>query len=171
MTAFPTRIVSGGQTGVDRAALDIAARRGLERGGWCPRGRRAEDGPIGADYPMTESPLAAYAIRTRLNVRDSDATLVLVLGAADAGTRLTIEIAQAMARPYRIVDLKRPEPPVSLRRWLREARVRTLNVAGPRASRAPGIYEQAYRYLDLVLGAVSRKSRSGPGGSPRSSDR
>jgi len=152
MAGLPARIVSGGQTGVDRAALDAAADLGLGRGGWCPRGRRAEDGPIPRRYELREAPVADYAVRTRLNVRDSDATLVVVKGAADPGTRLTMRLARASRRPLRVVDLDRPPPPPAVRAWLRRHRVGTLNVAGPRESRCPGIHAAALAYLTRVLG-------------------
>src|SRR5947199_5509021 len=89
-----TNIVSGGQTGVDRAALDVALELGLPCGGWCPRGRRAEDGPIPAHYPLCETRSPIYPVRARWNVRDSDATLILTRGRADRGTALTREPAR-----------------------------------------------------------------------------
>lgn len=106
MSGIPERILSGGQTGVDRAAL------GIPCGGWCPRGRRAEDGPIPERYPLTETRSARYAVRTRFNVRDSDGTLVLagalagVLagGEPQGGTRLTIELANKLGRPLLVAD-------------------------------------------------------------------
>ena len=156
----PARIVSGGQTGIDRAALDAAARLGLDRGGWCPRGRRAEDGPIPRHYPLREAPVAAYATRTRLNVRDSDATLVVISGAADPGTRLTMRLARAFGRPLRVIDLDRPPPRSAVRAWLRRHRVAVLNVAGPRESRSPGIHAAALPYLVHVLGASPAADQS-----------
>ena len=87
------RIVSGGQSGVDRAALDVARELGYPTGGWCPKGRRAEDGPIDDGYPLIETPSDRYVQRTRWNVRDSDGTLILLRGAAEGGTRITIEFA------------------------------------------------------------------------------
>ena len=159
MTGLPAKIVSGGQTGVDRAALDAAARLGLDRGGWCPRGRRAEDGPIPRRYKLREAPVAAYAARTRLNVRDSDATLVVVSGAADPGTRLTIRLARALGRPLRVVDLDHPMSRTAMRAWLRRHRVAVLNVAGPRESRSPGIHAAALPYLVQVLGPETDQSK------------
>src|SRR5947209_13063019 len=96
------KIVSGGQTGVDRAALDVALELGLPCGGWCPRGRRAEDGPLPARYPLTETSWEGYPQRTRWNVRDSDGTLILTRGQPDRGTALTIKLAQRLGKPYRI---------------------------------------------------------------------
>jgi Circularly permutated YpsA SLOG family len=107
-TAAVRRIVSGGQTGVDRAALDVALELGLECGGWCPRGRRAEDGEIPARYPLRETRSAGYPVRTERNVRDSDATLVLHEGRLGRGTALTAGCARRLGRPLLEVDLRRP---------------------------------------------------------------
>lgn len=149
------KIVSGGQTGVDRAALDVALELGLEAGGWVPRGRPAEDGVIPDRYPMEECASGAYAERTRLNVRDSDATLVLTWGAPEGGTALTIGIAEEMERPLLVVDLEDAPAPAMGRAWLAELAPGVLNVAGPRESSAPGIYECAADYLRQLL-ALSR---------------
>jgi hypothetical protein len=157
---FPIRIVSGGQTGADRAALDVAAKLGLKRGGWCPRGRRAEDGPISDAYPLREAPLFDYAVRTRLNVRDSDATLVLYAATLDAGTRLTLEVAADLGRPAYAVNLKRPTPIPAVQGWLRSNRVRVLNVAGPRESRSPGLYQVVCDYLERLLARPGSNRRT-----------
>lgn len=143
--------MSGGQTGVDRAALDAAAAAGLARGGWCPAGRAAEDGPIAAGYPLRETPEARPAQRTAWNVRDSDATLVLLLGEPRGGTATTIACAREAGRPLRIVRLESERDPEETRRWLASAGVATLNVAGPRESEMPGIEERARAWLDRLL--------------------
>ena len=148
------RLVSGGQTGVDRAALDVALARGLPCGGWCPRGRKAEDGPIAARYPLQETPTAEYPQRTEWNVRDSDATLLLHRGATDRGTALTARLCRRLGRPLLEVDLDRPPEPAQLRQWLAEHGVRILNVAGPRESSAPGIQALAAAFLAAVLDAT-----------------
>ena len=93
------RIVSGGQTGVDRAALDVARELGVPSGGWCPKGRTAEDGVLAACYKMKETPTADYPLRTEWNVRDSDATLVLTRGEPTEGTAFTIELARRLRKP------------------------------------------------------------------------
>jgi hypothetical protein len=147
------RIVSGGQTGVDRAALEVALARGLDCGGWCPRGRRAEDGAIDARFPLRETPSPDYAERTEWNVRDSDATLVLTRGTPKGGTALTVELARALARPHRVVDLAADPDASAVRGWLAEHGVRVLNVAGPRESQQPGIGALARRFLEQVLPA------------------
>jgi len=148
------RVVSGGQTGVDRAALEVALELGLACGGWCPRGRRAEDGRIPTRYPLRETPRMAYAERTEWNVRDADATLVLSFGTPDGGTALTLRLARRLGRPWCHVDLAATPDPAELRRWLRERRVRTLNVAGPRESRARGIGRAARAYLRRALASA-----------------
>ncbi len=152
------RIVSGGQSGVDRAALDAALAAGVPCGGWCPAGRLAEDGAIPARYPLTETPEADPAVRTRLNVRDSDATLILTLGVPDAGTRLAREEARALGRPCLALDLAGiPEARAvaGIKAWLEDASVRVLNVAGPRESNAAGITARAR----AVIGALLRAGR------------
>jgi Circularly permutated YpsA SLOG family len=152
------KIVSGGQTGVDRAALDAALAARFEAGGWCPRGRRAEDGPIPRIYPLDETPGERYRQRTELNVRDSDGTLVLSRGGVAGGTALTVQLAQMQGRPCRIVRLDRPgtlagEPAATLA-WIAAHRIATLNVAGPRESQRPGIYEAARAFMESLIAAA-----------------
>ena len=147
-------IVSGGQTGVDRAALDVAIALGLNHGGWCPAGRLAEDGPIPSRYTLRETGSASYDVRTERNVRDSDATLVLASGEPRGGTALTCRLARLRRRPLLVVDLAAPPPPEEVRDWLAAHGVATLNVAGPRASSEPGVYARATDYLQTVLAAV-----------------
>lgn len=145
------KLISGGQTGVDRAALDVAMALGLACGGWVPRGRRAEDGRVPPVYPMREAPSSAYAERTRLNVRDADATLILTRGEPVGGTALTIAAARRLRRPVLIVDLEAAAGPAGARKWLNRHQVRVLNVAGPRESGAPGIYAEACVFLRRLL--------------------
>jgi len=132
------KIVSGGQTGADRAALDVALELGLATGGWIPRGRRAEDGPIPERYAgLVETPSDAYALRTERNARDSDATLVLSFGTPVGGSALTVDCARRFGKPLLTLDLASctSEEAVGLvRAWLAETQPATLNVAGPRAS-------------------------------------
>ena len=150
----PLRVVSGGQTGVDRAALDAALARGVAVGGWCPAGRWAEDGPIPARYPLAETASADPAERTRLNVRDSDATLVLVWGGVEGGTALTVEVARALGRPALVVP-PRPEAVGGVVMWLAASGAAVLNVAGPRESEALGVYAAARSFVGAVLDAVA----------------
>lgn len=147
------RIVSGGQTGVDRAALDVALELGWECGGWCPAGRAAEDGPIAARYPLRETPSSGPGERTAWNVRDSDATLLLATGAASPGTELARGTARELGRPVYTWHVTSPADVGSFRRWLQVYRVRTLNVAGPRESESSGVYEAARALLRTLLGA------------------
>lgn len=146
------RIVSGGQTGVDRAALDVALALGYPCGGWVPRGRRAEDGRLSDAYPLRETVSAHYAERTRLNVRDADATLVLGRGRPSGGTALTLALARQLRRPHLLVDLRRDAATAPVRAWLLAHRVKVLNVAGPRESSAPGIQAEAADFLIRLLG-------------------
>jgi len=145
------KIVTGGQSGVDRAALDVALELGLDRGGWCPAGRWAEDGPIEARYPLRETPSADPAERTEWNVRDSDGTLLLT-GGASAGTALTRDIARRLKRPVFSWPADAVEDVGLFRRWLQVYGIRTLNVAGPRESESPGIHVAACRILRAYLG-------------------
>ncbi len=154
MKAKLEKIVSGGQTGVDRAALDAALALGVPCGGWCPKGRRAEDGAVPEVYPLTETPSADYAERTRLNVRDSCATLILLSGAADRGTRLALACAQELARPHLVVDLAENADPRPVLEWLADEGIRVLNVAGPRETSAPGIYGAASGFLRKLFRAI-----------------
>lgn len=137
-------IVSGGQTGADRAALDFAIRLGLEHGGWCPKGRRAEDGPIDEIYRLQETSSEKYDQRTRWNVRDSDATLLVTIDRElSGGTGLTAQVAQRLGKPWLHVsrdttdDLR--EAGRLVREFLVQHNVLRLNVAGPRASQEPDI--------------------------------
>lgn len=146
------KIISGGQTGVDRAALDVARDLRIERGGWCPKGRLAEDGPIPGAYPLQETDSPVYAERTEKNVIDSDGTLVLSVGAPSGGTAYTVECARRHGKPYHVVDLLRTADPSSARRWLESRPIAVLNVAGPRLSESPQGYTLAYQFLTRLLG-------------------
>src|SRR3990172_5973691 len=142
----PAKIVSGGQTGVDRAALDAAMALGIPHGGWCPRGRLAEDGTIPSCYDLSETDSSDYAVRTERNVLDSDATLILSRGCPAGGTERTLRLARRHGKPHLVVDLDRPGDLDEIRRWLAEHRPAALNVAGPRESQSPGIHGLAVRF-------------------------
>jgi hypothetical protein len=150
------KIVSGGQTGADRAALDVALERGLRVGGWVPRGRLAEDGAIPARYPgLLETDSADPALRTALNVRDSDATLVVSHGGLTGGSLLAFEEALRLGRPALHLDLaavSQSAAAARLRGWLGALVPRTLNVAGPRASEDPAIERAVAALLRAALG-------------------
>jgi len=136
------KIISGGQTGADRAALDWAIARGIPHGGWCPQGRLAEDGVIPAHYHLTETPTADYAQRTAWNVRDSDGTVVFSVAAMLlGGSQQTVELAAQHRKPCLHLSRERDGEGAAarLRRFLDRHGIRTLNVAGPRLSQEPGI--------------------------------
>ena len=153
-----TRIISGGQTGVDRAALDVALELGIPVGGWCPQGRRAEDGRIPRRYPLKETPSSRYGQRTAWNVRDSDATLILTVGPLTRGTAFTHKVTHTYSRPVYVVDLAETRAISPVRRWLARHTVRTLNIAGPRGSTVPGIDVLAARYLRRLFSSLTRAS-------------
>ena len=151
---MPLTIVSGGQTGVDRAALDAALAHGLAVRGWCPKARWAEDGPIPDRYPFRETPSADPAQRTRWNVRDSDATLILSPVPLTGGTALTVDVARALGRPHRVADPS-TDPVGPVAEWVRrQAEGGRLNVAGPRESEAPGVYAASRAWLAALFSAL-----------------
>lgn len=145
------KIISGGQTGVDRAALDAALEVGMPIGGWCPRGRRAEDGFVPHGYPLAETPTTEYTERTNFNVRDSDATLVITRGALDGGSLFTTKVAMQLGRPYKVVDMDETNGLEVAVSFIRTTNARVLNVAGPRESKNPGIYERSLLFLKNVF--------------------
>ncbi len=162
------KIVSGGQTGVDRAALDAALAAGFPCGGWCPRGRRAEDGPIPDRYPLQETGAGDPAERTRRNVADADGTLILVPGGSVAGlpdgTGLAARHADQLGKPLLLLDPTEAAP-AAVVDWAAAHGVRILNVAGPRASSVSGVYAPARAFMDGVVraaaAAAARSARDG----------
>lgn len=152
------RIISGGQTGVDRAALDVALALGLPCGGFCPKGRRAEDGPIPLIYPLEETKSARYAARTWANVGSADATLILSPLPLTGGTLLTRKACLSLGKPFLVVNPDHRQEVCAVEGWLEEQRVRVLNVAGPRESQVPGIYRLAKAFLLELL----QTGRRGP---------
>ena len=157
------KIISGGQTGADRAALDFALERGIPIGGWVPRGRLAEDGRIPERYAgLVETESADPAVRTARNVRDSDATLILSHGPLDGGSLLTHREATRIGKAVLHLDLQAIALDAAadrLRVWLGEVRPAILNVAGPRASRDPDIAAATGAVLRAALS--SRPPASG----------
>jgi hypothetical protein len=146
------KIISGGQTGVDRAALDVAMAMEIPHGGWCPKGRLAEDGVIPRQYRLAQTELPDYAQRTEQNLLDSDATLILCRGQPSGGTELTRRLAQRHRKPHLVIDLLQPVDWPTVRSWLADRGAGTLNVAGPRESQSPGIHGQAMDFLRELLG-------------------
>ena len=157
----PLVLVSGGQTGVDRAALDIAIEFKIPHEGWCPYGRKAEDGIIPKKYNLKEAPAptreenldpdAIYKKRTELNVRDSDGTLIIAKDAPIGGTLYTIEMAEKHEKPYLIFNLSKNYEIEHIANWIIKNNIKKLNVAGPRASQTPDIYHSAYNILKHFL--------------------
>lgn len=150
----PSKIISGGQTGVDRAALDAALELGIPIGGWCPRGRKSEDGTIPDKYPLIETPKSYSLQRTEWNIRDSDATLILIIGKLEGGTRRTAELAHQMGKPYFIIDLNKSQKTGMHKYWLEHHHPAILNIAGPRESKSPGIAIQAKDFLATCFGML-----------------
>ena len=150
-------IVSGGQTGADRAALDFAIEHGISHGGWCPRGRRAEDGPIPSLYLLRETPSRHYSQRTQWNVRDSDATLIFsIVARLTGGTRLTVETARRLGTPALHLSREDSDSDIEaaaskLQRFLSEHKVERLNIAGPRSSQEPEVAAFVVNVLKLAL--------------------
>ena len=157
-TAAPSmtlkRIVSGGQTGVDRGALDAAITSGFECGGWVPGDRTAEDGVISDRYPLTPLPHGNYEQRTRLNVVDSDGSAILYEGSLTGGTRLTRELCELSSRPCLLIDARATPDPIAaaeaVLKFIKDNRIATLNVAGPRASGWPA----GHHFAEAVIAEV-----------------
>lgn len=148
------KIVSGGQTGADRAALDWAIHHDLFYGGWCPKGRLAEDGIIDSRYCLTELE-GGYRQRTKQNVIDSMGTLILNLGELDGGSLATLQFAEQHSKPCLTLQLDQAVTQSDIDRvhaWLQLNRVWILNIAGPRESKRPCIYAKTYQFLDQLLG-------------------
>ena len=153
------RIISGGQTGVDRAALDVALSLGIDCGGWCPEGRLAEDGTIPEHYPLRELSGGGFAERTAQNVADSDGTLILYFGELRGGTKETARQCAEKNKPSLLIDAATTAPELAAKRvrgFVREHKLSVLNVAGPRASEWP----QGYEFASAVLTHAFRPSLS-----------
>jgi hypothetical protein len=161
------RIVSGGQTGVDRGALDAALRHEFPCGGWCPPGRLAEDGPIDRRYPLVEMDSGGYPERTRKNIADSDGTLIIHFGRIEGGTKLTLETSRAAAKPFIVIDATENTANRAaglVLEFLEKHGIRTLNVAGPRGSTAP----MARSYAEELVAAVIQRREQGSKEQPKS---
>jgi hypothetical protein len=149
------RIISGGQTGADRAALDAAIAAEFPTGGWVPARRRAEDGVIPARYRnLRETPSSDVAVRTRNNILDSDATLIFSHGPISRGTKLTWDFATEIGRPCKHIDLDEVSEEAAfeeIRSWIEKLDISILNVAGPRASGDAKIYGAVFRMIGRLL--------------------
>ena len=163
--AATLKIVSGGQTGVDRGALDAALAAGVPCGGWCPAGRRAEDGPIAARYPLHEMTSAHYSARTRQNVIDSDGTLVITYGDAEGGTARTLELCHELDKSCLCIDAECHSPAqaaTKIARFIVDHRIVTLNVAGPRASKQPQAQVYTRETIGLLLNLLHSNDTAMP---------
>ena len=152
------RIISGGQTGADRGALDAALARGFPCGGWCPPDRRAEDGEIPARYPVEPMASGGYRQRTIRNLVDADGTAIFYREELSGGTELTLAQCIRHHRPYRLIDLAEITPERAaavLRRFVERHEIAVLNVAGPRESGAPGVQREVETAVDGLLGALT----------------
>lgn len=153
MKPFIEKIISGGQTGVDRAALDYALQHTIPCGGFCPKGRLCENGTIPAHYPLTETSNANYDHRTMKNVLAADGTLILTFDLKlGAGTRLTLDFCNQNNKPALLIDLKRStiNNVHKVQWWMENHPIKVLNVAGNRESQAPGIYEATLAFLNQL---------------------
>ena len=160
------RIVSGGQTGVDRAALDVAIKLGIAHGGWIPRGRLTENGALPQKYHLKETSSPQYAVRTEKNVVDTDGTLIISHGPLTGGTGYTREMAIKHSRPWLHIDLDRTaafHAATTINNWILQKKIEILNVAGPRASEDPAIYQDTLNILESVyyLGLVDSSMAAG----------
>ncbi len=147
------KIISGGQTGADQAALDAAIELRLEYGGWLPRGRKTEAGPLSPAYQMEEMPSPGYRNRTEKNILESEATLICSHGKLKGGSALTEALAIRHNKPCLHIDFKlysTDEAVKTVSNWLREHATRVLNVAGPRASGDPLIYDRVFRLVSAI---------------------
>ncbi len=154
------KIISGGQTGADRAALDFAILHGIPYGGWVPRGRRTEDGTLPQKYRLEEMPTPDYAQRTEKNVLSADGTLVVSHGYLKGGSALTVFLAERHGKPCIHADLGEwsvRDAAERIRKWLRDQRIGVLNVAGPRAGMDREIYRATFDLLEALLAEFEKK--------------
>jgi len=150
------KIISGGQSGVDRAALDFCLNKNINCGGWCPKGRKSEEGRIPDIYPLTETKTTDYEERTRLNVMDSDGTMIIFMDNMDTGTILTKTLLIELKKPFLLVNLSNKIKPESIIKWIENNHIKILNIAGPRESNQPGIYQLTLEFLRMVFVDITK---------------
>ena len=158
------KIISGGQTGVDRAALDVALEHGIECGGWCPAGRLDEFGRIPDHYPVQELAGGGFTERTLQNVRDSDGTVVIYAAELRGGTDQTVRFCVELERPHQLINASTVATRGAsklIADFVRENKISILNVAGPRQSEWPKGYDYAFRVLDIFLTSCSHRPVGG----------
>jgi len=150
------KIISGGQTGVDRAALDVALKYGIDCGGWCPAGRLDEFGRIPDRYPVRELQAGCFTERTLQNVKDSDGTVVIYSSQIGGGTEQTVRFCVDLKRPHKLVDASKicaEDAADRITGFVRAEKIKILNVAGPRQSEWPEGYEYALRVVETFVGS------------------
>ncbi|RLC23375.1 MAG: hypothetical protein DRH93_07475 [Deltaproteobacteria bacterium] len=148
------KIISGGQTGADRAALDVAIKFNIEHGGWIPKGRRTEEGPLPSKYQLDEMDTNDYRQRTKQNIIDSHGTVIISRGNLTGGSKLTQSFAKVVGKPNCYIDLLNTdefEASIILKSFILENGIKILNVAGPRMSHNPGIYMDVKTILEILL--------------------
>ena len=148
------KIISGGQTGADRAVLDFAIANNISYGGWLPKGRKTEDGTLDLRYHLQEMPTTDYPKRTEKNVLDADGTVIVSHGFLTGGSALTKELAKQHKKPWIHIDLKEltiKDASERLTGWLKSHEIKVLNVAGPRARKDPEIYEATLCLLEDIV--------------------
>jgi Circularly permutated YpsA SLOG family len=158
------KIISGGQTGVDRAALDVAPKHGIESGGWCPTGRLDEFGRIPDRYPLRELESGGFTERTLQNIKDSDGTVIIYPGKLSGGTEQTVHFCAEQRRPHELIDssnVSTEKAAQLIADFVRENKIDDLNVAGPRASEWPEGYDYAFRALDIFLTGCNHRPVGG----------
>jgi Circularly permutated YpsA SLOG family len=151
-----TKIISGGQTGADQAALDFAIKHGIPHGGWIPKDRKTEDGILPDKYKLDEMPTGSYPKRTEKNILDSDGTLIFSRGKLTGGSALTRKLAKQHEKPWVHVDLDQMNEAIAadiITGWIERHGIQVLNVAGPRASKDPGIHDFVVGLLERVWSA------------------
>jgi Circularly permutated YpsA SLOG family len=157
------KIISGGQTGVDRAALDVALKNGIDCGGWCPAGRLDEFGKIPDQYPVCELKHGGFTERTLQNVKDADCTVIIYPGKLSGGTEQTVRFCLEQQRPHQLLDASKipaEEAARSIADFVRNQKIDILNVAGPRESEWPEGYGYAFRVLEAFANSITSKSTS-----------
>ncbi len=158
------KLITGGQTGVDRGALDAALDLNINCGGWCPEGRLAEDGVIPEQYPLEELAGGDYRDRTRKNVVESDGSAIIYFGEIEGGTESTLDDCVQLAKPYQLIDGSGMQPGQAAKQiaeFVRERNVHTLNIAGPRASKIEKGHKYAFETVRMLVDFLSQKRSAG----------